>query len=359
MRGLATARLNFEFVYDSVVPALNVQMNPVAPSAALAWEQAIPPSNAAIDIVISVGRKSFTPYRIQPAPPAIVPIQEGCAGARNGETAINLPIEPVSRMRKFYWNELTTTEFAGLNPEKTIVVVPVAATEQHGPHLPVGVDTMIAEGMIAEVLQRLPDDIAILVLPIQAIGKSNEHLRSPGTVTLTAETAIRAWTEIGEAVHRAGLRKLIFINSHGGNVDVLSIVARELRVRLQMLVVSAAWRRLGIPADLYTDQEAAVGIHAGDIETSLMLHFRPELVHMDRAANFAPATIEIAQEFAILRPTGFNAFGWIAQDLHASGAAGDASLGTAEKGRATAEFQALEFIKLLRDVEKFRLDRLA
>ncbi len=262
-------------------------------------------------------------------------------------------------MRKFYWNELTTTEFAGLNPEKTIVVVPVAATEQHGPHLPVGVDTMIAEGMIAEVLQRLPDDIAILVLPIQAIGKSNEHLRSPGTVTLTAETAIRAWTEIGEAVHRAGLRKLIFINSHGGNVDVLSIVARELRVRLQMLVVSAAWRRLGIPADLYTDQEAAVGIHAGDIETSLMLHFRPELVHMDRAANFAPATIEIAQEFAILRPTGFNAFGWIAQDLHASGAAGDASLGTAEKGRATAEFQALEFIKLLRDVEKFRLDRLA
>ena len=262
-------------------------------------------------------------------------------------------------MRKFYWNELTTTEFAGLDPEKTIVVVPVAATEQHGPHLPVGVDTMIAEGMIAEVLQRLPNDIAILVLPTQAIGKSNEHLRSPGTITLTAETAIRAWTEIGEAVHRGGLRKLIFINSHGGNVDVLSIVARELRVRLQMLVVSAAWRRLGIPAGLYTDQESAVGIHAGDIETSLMLHFRPELVHMDRAANFAPATIEIAKEFAILRPTGFNAFGWIAQDLHASGAAGDASLGTAEKGRATAELQALEFIKLLRDVEKFRLDRLA
>ena len=197
-------------------------------------------------------------------------------------------------MRKFYWNELTTTEFAGLDPEKTIVVVPVAATEQHGPHLPVGVDTMIAEGMIAEVLQRLPNDIAILVLPTQAIGKSNEHLRSPGTITLTAETAIRAWTEIGEAVHRGGLRKLIFINSHGGNVDVLSIVARELRVRLQMLVVSAAWRRLGIPAGLYTDQESAVGIHAGDIETSLMLHFRPELVHMDRAANFAPATIEIA-----------------------------------------------------------------
>ena len=262
-------------------------------------------------------------------------------------------------MRKFYWNELKTTDFAGLDAERTIAVVPVAATEQHGPHLPVGVDTMIADGMIAEVLQRLPDDLTILVLPTQAIGKSNEHLRSPGTITLLAATAIRAWTEIGEAVHRAGLRKLVFINSHGGNVEILSIVARELRVRLQMLVVSAAWRRLGIPAGLFTDQEAAVGIHAGDIETSLMLHFRPELVHMEIAADFAPTTIEIAKEFDILRPTGFNAFAWIAQDLHASGAAGDASKGTAEKGRATAEFQALEFIKLLRDVETFRLDRLA
>ena len=262
-------------------------------------------------------------------------------------------------MRKFFWNELTTLDFAGLDPEKTIAVVPVAATEQHGPHLPVGVDTMIADGMIAEVLQRLPEDLSILVLPTQAIGKSNEHLRSPGTITLNAETAIRAWTEIGEAVHRAGIRKLVFINSHGGNVDVLSIVARDLRVRLQMLVVSAAWRRLGIPAGLFTDQEAAVGIHAGDIETSLMLHFRPELVHMDLAADFAPSTIKIADEFDILRPTGFNAFAWIAHDLHASGAAGDASKGTAEKGRATADFQALEFVKLLRDIENFRLDRLA
>ena len=262
-------------------------------------------------------------------------------------------------MRKLFWNELTTLDFAGLDPEKTIAVVPVAATEQHGPHLPVGVDTMIADGMIAAVLQRLPEDLSILVLPTQAIGKSNEHLRSPGTITLTAETAIRAWTEIGEAVHRAGIRKLVFINSHGGNVDVLSIVARDLRVRLQMLVVSAAWRRLGIPPGLFTDQEAAVGIHAGDIETSLMLHFRPGLVHMDLTANFAPATIEIAKDFDILRPTGFNAFAWIAQDLHASGAAGDASKGTAEKGRLTAEFQALEFVKLLRDIEKFRLDRLA
>jgi creatinine amidohydrolase len=209
------------------------------------------------------------------------------------------------------------------------------------------------------VLKRLPDDLSILILPTQAIGKSNEHLRSPGTLTLSAETAIRVWTEIGESVHRAGLRKLVMVNSHGGNVDVLSIVARELRVRLDMLAVSCSWSRLGRPAGLYSEQEIAVGIHAGEVETSLMLHFRPDLVRMGRAENFAPATIEIAKEFAHLRPTGVTAFGWIAQDLHPSGAAGDASLATADKGRITAEFQANEFIKLLSDVRDFKLTRLA
>lgn len=262
-------------------------------------------------------------------------------------------------MRKTYWNQLTTREFEGLDPETTIAVMPVAAMEQHGPHLAVSTDTVIAEGMIGEVVKRLPEDLSILILPTQAIGKSNEHIRSPGTLTLSAETAIRAWTEIGESVHRAGLRKLVMVNSHGGNVDVLSIVARELRVRLGMLAVSCAWSRFGRPAGLYTDQELAVGIHAGDAETSAMLYFRPDLVRMDKAENFAPATIEISQEFELLRPTGFTAFGWIAQDLHAAGAAGDASRATAEKGRLTAEHQAEAFIKLLRDMTRFSLKRLA
>jgi len=262
-------------------------------------------------------------------------------------------------VRKRYWMELTSAEFARLDKARTIAVQPVAAIEQHGPHLAVATDTAIAEGMIAEVMNRLPDDLSVLFLPIQAIGKSNEHLMSPGTLTLTAETAIAAWTEIGHSVHRAGLAKIVFANSHGGNVDVLSIVARELRVRFGMLAVTTQWSRLGRPAGLYTDAELAVGIHAGDVETSLMLHFRPELVQMQNAADFRPITLEMMKACAHLRPTGYTAFGWMAQDLHPSGAAGNASLATAEKGRLTAEFGAVQFIKLLRDVENFDLSNLA
>jgi creatinine amidohydrolase len=258
-----------------------------------------------------------------------------------------------------FWSDLTTLDFAGLDPETTIAVVPVAATEQHGPHLPVSTDTTIAEHMIAETARQAPAELDILVLPVQSIGKSNEHLRSPGTLTLSARLALETWTELGECVHRAGLRKIVFVNSHGGNLDILNVVARELRVRLQMFAVVSTWRRLGLPPGMYTQAETEFGIHAGDIETSLMLHFRPDLVRMDKAGTFWPASREIATEFDVLRATGFSAFGWIAQDLQPSGAAGDASIGTAEKGKATAQFQAERFVALLGDVKQFELSRLA
>lgn len=258
-----------------------------------------------------------------------------------------------------HWGDLTTRDFEGLNPESTIVVLPIAAIEQHGPHLPVSTDSEIAAGMLREFFRQCPRELDVLVLPIQCVGKSNEHLRSPGTVTLSAETALRAWTEIGEAVHRAGLKKLVFVNSHGGNVALMEIACRELRVRCGMLAVASSWSRLGKPPGLYTDKESAVGIHGGDMETSLMLHFRPELVKMDKAINFEPTTVEISETFDILRPTGVTAFAWIAQDIHKDGTAGDASIATAAKGQATAEHQAGLFVKLLQDVTRFGLDRLA
>ncbi|HWL03877.1 MAG TPA: creatininase family protein [Xanthobacteraceae bacterium] len=262
-------------------------------------------------------------------------------------------------LRKVYWSDLTSRDFQGLDPETTLAVLPVAAIEQHGPHLPLATDMAIGEGMIHETLARLPEDLSILVLPMQAIGKSDEHVRLPGTLTLSAETAIRAWTEIGEAVQRAGLRKLVIVNAHGGNVEVMGIVARDLRAGLDMLVVTTHWDRFGVPPGLYPEDEVATGIHGGDVETSLMLHFRPDLVRMDQATDFTPVTLAMREEFAFLRPTGHHAFAWLAEDLHPEGVAGNAAAATAEKGRATAQWRAERFIALLRDVTRFSLDRLA
>jgi creatinine amidohydrolase len=261
--------------------------------------------------------------------------------------------------RKVFWGEFRSSEFAALDPASTVAILPAAAIEQHGPHLPVMTDTAIAEGMMRLTLERLPDDLRVVVLPTQTIGKSNEHLRSPGTLTHAAETLLRGWFEIGEGVHRAGLRKLVIVNSHGGNSEVIGIVARELRVRLGMLVPTTQWRRFGLPDGMYTPFEATHGIHAGDIETSIMLHFRPDLVDMEQARMFPSRAAAMEQDYAYLRPAGQHGFGWIAQDLNPDGALGDASIATAEKGRLTAEHQVAGFVALLRDVARFPLQHLA
>lgn len=256
------------------------------------------------------------------------------------------------------WTQMTTAEFAAADTSEWIAVLPVAAVEQHGPHLPVGVDAFIGEGYLARVAAALPDDLPVTFLPMQAIGKSNEHLAFPGTLTLSAETVIRAWTEIGESVFRAGVKKLVIVNSHGGNVAVIDIVARDLRVRLKMLAVTASWHRFGYPDGLFSAEELRHGIHAGDVETSLMLRFREDLVRREAAKSFVPTTFGMEVQYRQLRAGTPAGFGWMSQDLHPEGAMGDASAATAEKGEACAAFGARAFVELLRDVHRFPLDAL-
>lgn len=254
--------------------------------------------------------------------------------------------------RRLDWADYRTTEFAAINPMRTIAILPTAAIEQHGPHLPVGTDTLIAQGMLDTLRARVPDDLDIRILPIQAVGKSNEHIHAAGTLTLTAETALAAWREIGLSVNRAGVRKLVIANSHGGNLDLVSILSRELRVQAGMLAVTCQWTSFGHPAGLYSDDERRFGIHGGDVETSLMLSFRPQTVDMSQAKNFRSTA-----ETDAISPIGPVSYGWVSSDLNTEGTVGDASLATAEKGRATAEHQVDGFIALLREVERFSLAR--
>lgn len=259
---------------------------------------------------------------------------------------------------KRLWQEMTASEFRDADTSDWIAVLPVAAIEQHGPHLPVATDRAIAEGQVARVLELLPAEVPATFLPVQAIGKSNEHIASPGTLTLSWETVTRAWIEIGESVARAGVRKLVIVNSHGGNVPIIDIVCRELRVRHAMLAVQTHWMRFGLPAGVVPEREAAYGIHGGDVETSLMLHLRPDLVRREKAEDFRSAQLSFVQEFAHLRGHGPHAFGWMAQDLNPEGVVGDASAATAEKGAAILDHAARGFVALLDDVHRFDLARL-
>jgi len=259
------------------------------------------------------------------------------------------------------WMEMTWREIAeaGAATARWIAVLPLAAVEQHGPHLPLGVDTFIAEAYLARVREILPADLPATFLPVQRIGVSVEHLAYPGTLTLSAATAIAAWTELGESLARAGLRKLVLVTSHGGNVAAMELVARELRTRLGMLAVTVGWHRFGYPNDTFSSDEKRHGIHGGDIETSLMLAAMPETVRMNAAPKATPATVAMAREFKWLsayRPAGF---AWMTQDLHTIGALGDATLATAKKGEVALAHAAQAFVELLGEMDRFDLARLA
>ncbi len=251
------------------------------------------------------------------------------------------------------WADLATTDFDGGKLRDAIAVLPVAAVEQHGPHLPLGTDVFIMEGYLERVHALLDESLPVLILPVQSIGLSHEHLAFSGTLSLRPETAIRAWTDIGEGLHRAGVGKLLFVSSHGGNSPVVDIVARDLRVRLGLTTASVSWQRFGYPDGLFDAAEIRHGIHGGDIETSLMLAFRPDLVRVDESRNFVSRGAALAQQHRHLqvdRPAGL---GWMSQDLNPSGAIGNAANASREKGEAAAAQGVHGFIQLLEELRDF------
>ncbi len=257
-----------------------------------------------------------------------------------------------------FWQDLTTTDFESLDPETTVAVQPVGAIEQHGPHLPVATDACIAGEMARRGLEKLDGSFSALLLPLSSVGKSNEHLAYPGTLTHSAETLTRNWTEIGDSVHRAGVRKIVFINAHGGQPQIMDIVTRDLRVRHEMLAVTCNWWHMGLPEGLISDHEVRHGIHGGTVETSIMRHLRPDLVRMDKAEDFVPAMVEIDGEYERLQYLGGVGIAWQAQDIHPAGVAGNAAAATPEIGHAIVEHVTDAFATLVAETSRFPLSRI-
>ena len=268
-----------------------------------------------------------------------------------------------------FWADCATTHFRALQASgairEVVAVLPVAATEQHGPHLPLKVDSAIVDGVIHAAIAHLPAHARALFLPTQAVGFSPEHARFAGTLTLKAETVLRVWTELAESVAATGVRKLLIFNAHGGQANLMDLVARDLRARLDMMVFSVNWYALPLAgpqgedlSGLFSAQEQRFGVHAGDLETSLMLAIDPQHVNMAAASNF-PSNAEIrANNFEILGNGKTAKFAWQMQDYNPDGAAGNAAAATVEKGNKVLEATGRSLAALVSEIERLDLSTL-
>lgn len=253
------------------------------------------------------------------------------------------------------WSDMSSVEVAALDAARVIAVLPVAAIEQHGPHLPLSVDADINAGILAQALDQTPEALPVTVLPPLTIGKSDEHADFAGTLTLRAETLLRTLADIGDSLARAGLRKLLLFNSHGGQPQVLQIAAQDLRRRHAMFAVCANSYDLADAEDLFPRDERKHGIHGGAIETSMMLHLRPDLVRMDEARDFVSANLARERERTELWPAGAARFAWMAQDLNPAGAIGNATLADAAKGAKLVARAATRLAALLAEIDRAAL----
>jgi creatinine amidohydrolase len=257
-----------------------------------------------------------------------------------------------------HWADYTSRDLAQLPRDRLIAVLPLGATEQHGPHLPIGTDTVIVDGIVAAAAARLPDELPVLFLPPLAYGKSNEHARYPGTVTLPVDVLLPLWTAIAESVVRAGVRKFVMFNAHGGQMNAMDIAVRDIRERHGILAVSAHWYTLGLPPGTVDAHEARHGIHGGALETSLLLALAPHKVRLDQAKRFGSLTETLERENRFLSITTTGKIGWQMQDLNPEGACGDATQASAAQGRAVVDHVAERFVELLHEVHRFDLGRL-
>lgn len=248
---------------------------------------------------------------------------------------------------------LSWTQIAELpDRENTVIVLATGATEQHGPHLPCAVDTIISAGVVGHALALLPYDVPAFAMAPITYGKSEEHLHFPGTITLSGETLLATMNEIGESVYRAGFRKLLIVNGHGGQPQVMEMSARELRLRHGDFIVvpSFTWRVPNVAGKFLSEREKKLAMHAGHAETAIVMALAPETVHMEEAvANYPP-------EFPskLLSPDGRPACAWSARDFGPSGIIGDPLPATPEQGKAILDSLAQSWAEAITELHHLR-----
>ncbi|MBE9069650.1 creatininase family protein [Leptolyngbya cf. ectocarpi LEGE 11479] len=236
------------------------------------------------------------------------------------------------------------------NKEQAVIIQPVGAIEQHGPHLPLAVDTALGMAVIGRALEQLDLSVPVYCLPPLCYGKSNEHWGFPGTVTLSASTLMAVLSDVAESLYQAGFRKLVLLNSHGGQPQVLEIVARDVHQRRPDFWVFPhfVWQVPHQVDELLSDQEQQEGIHAGDAETSLMLAILPDQVRMEQAVKEYPPKCE-----GLLSLEGALPFSWTTRDISQSGVVGDATVATAAKGEKIWADVAASWVTVLEEIYRF------
>ncbi|WP_110686976.1 creatininase family protein [Salinicola aestuarinus] len=266
--------------------------------------------------------------------------------------------QPTSRASIHYWQSLTAPELAALADDTTVAVLPLAAIEQHGAHLPLSTDLEIGNGLLVAALSRLETSASVVVLPPLVLGASLEHTGFAGTLSLSPEAAIGVIESLGDAVNRAGIRRLVLFNSHGGNKAVIDLAALKLRAAHAMLVVKANYFRFAPPADALPAEELRHGLHGGALETAMMLHLAPEAVRREHLVEAVSEGQTRASAGATLGPEGDAGYAWMAQDLHPSGVTGNARLADADTGRRLVAHFATRLATVIDETVAFDLTTL-
>lgn len=261
-------------------------------------------------------------------------------------------------LRRRFLPALAAPDFATIDPASAIVALPLGACEQHGPHLPIFTDCMTVENVLSLAVERAGDQYNVWTLPLLPFSKSNEHIHFTGTITLTAETLGRVLKEVAASLARAGFRKLLILNGHGGNVAVLEATARDMRVETGLMVfVSACGFRSGIPAGTMDPHEERWGLHAGEVETSVVMALAPEAVQVDKMAGDSPRFLDA---FKLVGPTkGIVTSAWLSEDLAPNGVIGNPAHSSAETGRKAIEGAVAMLCAAFEEIARFEYPRTA